>query len=55
MTHRRHQTLSRATAEHLNAVIRACAEQIKQRNAEIEAETYARQVLAVQIEMARSE
>ncbi len=54
MSHHHRKTLSRATVEHLNAVIRACAERLKQRNAEIEAETYARRVLAVQIEMARN-
>lgn len=51
MSHRR-KPLPRATVEHLNAVLRACAERLEARNAELEAERYASQVLAAQIEMA---
>jgi hypothetical protein len=54
MSHRR-KPLSPATVEHLNHILRACAERAEQRNAELAAEKLASEVLAVAIELARAE
>lgn len=51
----RRAVLPPTTVARLNAVLRACAERAERRNAELEAERYASQVLAVAIEMNRSD